>query len=234
MSYTTSAVVVAAGNGSRMNSSVKKPFMQLCGKPLITYCLDVLEKSKLIDSIVLVINKQDIGYVKDNIVEKFGYMKIIKIAEGGSTRQESVYNGLMGCPDPDVVLIHDAARPFLENDLIKRSIEDARDFGASAAGIPVTNTVKIADKHDFVQETLDRHRAWEIQTPQTFRAGLFLEACRSAREKGIVRTDDAGLVEELGLKVRITRGNENNIKITTRKDIFIAEQILKETLNQRR
>lgn len=234
MSYKTSAVVVAAGNGSRMNSTVKKPFMDLCGRPLITYCLDALEKSQLIDSIVLVINKQDIGYVKDDIIAKFGYRKIIKIAEGGSTRQESVYNGLMECTDPDIILIHDAARPFLDRDLIRRSIEDACDFGASAVGIPVTNTVKMADENDFIEETLDRRRAWEIQTPQTFRAGLLLEACRSAREKGIVCTDDAGLVEESGHKVRITRGNENNIKITTHKDIFIAEQILKETLNQRR
>jgi 2-C-methyl-D-erythritol 4-phosphate cytidylyltransferase len=232
MSHITTAVVVAAGNGSRMNSTVKKPFIELCEKPLVSYCLDVLESSPIIDNIVLVVNRQDSIYVQENIIKRFGYKKIIKVAKGGNTRQESVYNGLMECPYCDIVLIHDAARPFIDHDMIRRSVEDAHAFGASVIGVPVTNTIKMADENGFIETTLDRNKAWEVQTPQTFRAKLFLEACGYAREKGIVRTDDAGLVEEFGLKVKITKGHENNIKVTTKKDLYTAEQILKETGKQ--
>ena len=226
MSYLTTAVVVAAGNGTRMKTDKKKPFIELRGKPILTYCLDVFESSELIDNIVLVANSEDHDFIQEHIIDKYGY-SIIKLAKGGKTRQESVYNGLMNSPYCDIVLIHDAARPFIDEKTISRSISDAHDFGASVVCIPVVNTIKTADDNGFVENTIDRLKAWAAQTPQTFRAKLFLEAAEYAREHEIECTDDACLVESFGLKVKITEGNENNIKITTMKDLFVAEQILK-------
>lgn len=225
MSFITTAIVVAAGNGKRMKNAKKKPFIELCGKPILTYCLDVFEKSNLIDNIILVANTEDHKFIQESIIDKYGYT-IIEFAEGGETRQESVYNGLMKSPYCDIVLIHDAARPFVDEDIISRSIADAHDFGASVVCAPAINTIKTADDNGFVDNTLNRIKAWEAQTPQTFRAKLFLEAAEYAKNHKIVCTDDACLVESFGLKVKITIGNDNNIKITTMKDLFIAQRIV--------
>ena len=228
MPYTTTAIVVAAGNGDRMKSEIRKPFLKIGGRPVITYCLDLFEKSGLIDNVVLVLNSNDIDYYRNDIAEHYEYLKIVKIVKGGGTRQESVYNGLIECPFCDIVLIHDAARPFIDEQTLERSISDAHDYGASVVGIPMSDTVKMTDENGFIESTLNRENIWHAQTPQTFRAKLILEASEYAREKGIRCTDDACLIESFGLKVKLTRGNENNIKITTPKDLLLAEQILKE------
>lgn len=228
MQITTTAIVVAAGNGTRMKSDRRKPMMEIAGRPILTYCLDTFEKSAAINNIIVVLNTGDIGYFNDTLSLLYRYEKIIKTVKGGKTRQESVFNGLQVCPGCDIVLIHDGVRPFIEEAVIRQTISDAYSFGASIVGVPVTNTIKYTDENGFIEMTPDRERLWEAQTPQTFRAGLFIEACENAVKKKIECPDDACLMESYGLKVVMTRGNDDNIKITTRKDIYIAEQILKE------
>jgi len=195
MSYLTTAIVVAAGNGDRMKSEIRKPFLKIGGRPIITYCLDLFERSASIDNIVLVLNRNDLEYYRNEIAGEYEYPKIVKIVEGGGTRQESVYNGLIECPFCDIVLIHDAARPFIDEQTLTRSISDARDYGASVVGVPMTDTVKMTDEDGFIESTLKREDIWRAQTPQTFRAKLILEASEYAREKGVVCTDDACLME---------------------------------------
>ena len=160
MSYLTTAVVVAAGNGTRMKTDKKKPFIELRGKPILTYCLDVFESSELIDNIVLVANSEDHDFIQEHIIDKYGY-SIIKLAKGGKTRQESVYNGLMNSPYCDIVLIHDAARPFIDEKTISRSISDAYDFGASVVSIPVVNT------HIVINNFVSINCCYAISTPNT-------------------------------------------------------------------
>ena len=227
-SYKTTALVVAGGSGTRMNSSINKPYLMLSGKHIISYCLETFEASTSIESIILVVNKNDYEYVKDRITKKERYQKIACVVTGGSTRQDSVYAGLMECLDTDIILIHDAVRPFINEELIKSAVADAVDFGAGVVAVPVTNTIKQADEYSFVKITHNRQELWEVQTPQTFKAGLIIEAYRLAKEKGLTFTDDASVIEHFGQKVRITPGNENNIKITSPKDLLLAELILRE------
>lgn len=227
-SYTTTALVVAAGSGTRMKSRINKPYLMLSGKHIISYCLDAFEASSVIDAIVLVVNANDHEYVMERVLKKTCYSKITAVTAGGSTRQESVYAGLMACPDSDIILIHDSVRPFISDEMIKRAVTDAAIFGAGVVAVPVTNTIKQADGDLFVKSTPERKDLWEVQTPQTFKAGLIIEAYRRVREQSLTFTDDASVAEHAGHKVRITAGSVDNIKITSPKDLLLAELILRE------
>ena len=198
----TVAVVLAAGSGSRMNSDVKKQYMEIGGKPLIYYSLKTFEES-LIDDIVLVVSRGDIDYVRTEIVQKFGFDKVTAIVEGGLYRYHSVRLGLeAAAPNCDYAFIHDGARPFLTNDIILRSLHAVKEFGACVVGMPVKDTIKIADEKGFASSTPDRNLTWMIQTPQVFSYKMILELYqRLDREegelmaKGINITDDAMVVE---------------------------------------
>ena len=225
-----SAVVLAAGKGSRMGTELPKQFLMIGGKPVIWYSLNCFQKSELIDEIILTAGKDWIGYCEDEIVGKYGLSKIRCVIEGGENRYDSVYNGLLACTEPDFVMIHDGARPFIMEDILARGLEGARKTGACVVGMPSKDTVKISDEEGFVRETPERSNVWIIQTPQIFRYTLIREAFDKLKNgsgfAGI--TDDAMVVERaMDTKIALAEGSYENFKITTPEDLILAERILK-------
>ncbi len=222
------AIVLAAGSGSRMKSKTKKQFMEIKGKPVIWYSLFEFEKSK-VDEIILVTGKEDIDYCKKEIVEKYNLKKIKNVVAGGSERYESVYNGLKEVTG-NIVLIHDGARPLINNEIIGRSIEGTIKSDACVVGVPVKDTIKRANKEGYIIDTPNRSELWITQTPQSFKTDLVKMAYKKMKEeleKGNTTlniTDDAMVVEEFTTnQVRFVQGDYKNIKVTTPEDIDIAE-----------
>jgi len=225
-----SAIIVAAGKGTRMNMDLNKVFIDICGKPVLARTLQVFEDCSLVNEIILVVNKEDIIYCKQDIIDAYDIQKVKTIVAGGAERQQSVYNGLAEVNENcDIVLVHDGARPFIRKEQIVSSIHDAWEFGASCVAVPSKDTLKIAEQGEFVKETLDRSVVWSVQTPQTFRYKLLKEAHDMAYKDNFLGTDDAVLVERLGWKIKLTMGSYENIKITTREDLIFAKAI---TLNR--
>lgn len=227
------AIILAAGQGKRMKTKVQKQFLMLQGKPLLYYSLACFQKSDEIQEIVVVTGKESIDYCRNEIIEKYGFTKVKSIAEGGKERYDSVYAGLEACSaDTDYVFIHDGARPFVTEDIIKRTKEGAVTYQACIAGMPSKDTVKIIDENNMVSATPERSRVWSVQTPQVFLYSLIKEAhdtARSVSMQGI--TDDAMVVEQYkNTPVRIVEGAYENIKITTPEDILVAEKILEKIL----
>lgn len=221
------AIVLAAGSGSRMKSSTKKQFMELKGKPILWYSLFAFEEYG-VDQIILVTGKEDIEYCKKEIVEQYGFKKVTDIVAGGRERYESVYNGL-GKVTGDIVLIHDGARPLISQDIIKRCIEGAIKNGACVAGMPVKDTIKIINDDKIVIDTPNRNYLWITQTPQSFMYELVKTAYDRMQESDFSNiTDDAMVVEQFTKhKVKFVEGDYSNIKITTPEDILVAESLLK-------
>ena len=222
------AIVLAAGSGSRMKSKTKKQFMEIKGKPVIWYSLFEFEKSR-VDEIILVTGKEDIDYCKKEIVEKYNLKKIKNVVAGGSERYESVYNGLKEVTG-NIVLIHDGARPLINNEIIERSIEGTIKSDACVVGVPVKDTIKRANKEGYIIDTPNRSELWITQTPQSFKTDLEKMAYKKMKEeleKGNTTlniTDDAMVVEEFTTnQVRFVQGDYKNIKVTTPEDIDIAE-----------
>ncbi|RHD13036.1 2-C-methyl-D-erythritol 4-phosphate cytidylyltransferase [Eubacterium ventriosum] len=222
------AIVLAAGSGSRMKSKTKKQFMEIKGKPVIWYSLFEFEKSR-VDEIILVTGKEDIDYCKKEIVEKYNLKKIKNVVAGGSERYESVYNGLKEVTG-NIVLIHDGARPLINNEIIERSIEGAIKSDACVVGVPVKDTIKRANKEGYIIDTPNRSELWITQTPQSFKTDLVKMAYKKMKEeleKGNTTlniTDDAMVVEEFTTnQVRFVQGDYKNIKVTTPEDIDSAE-----------
>lgn len=230
------AVVLAAGRGKRMRSSVQKQFMLLDGKPLLYYALSSFEQSR-IDDVLLVTGAQEVEFCRSQIVDKFGFSKVRGITAGGRERYHSVYEGLkelgkLGYGEEDCVLIHDGARPFVDGGMIERTCLDAVTYGACAAGMPSKDTVKLSDEEGFARLTPDRSTVWTIQTPQAFLYGLIKSAydkmmSREEYQQGI--TDDAMVMESMtDIRVRLTEGSYRNIKVTTPEDMAVAEAFLRE------
>ena len=222
------AIVLAAGSGSRMKSKTKKQFMEIKGKPVIWYSLFEFEKSR-VDEIILVTGKEDIDYCKKEIVEKYNLKKIKNVVAGGSERYESVYNGLKEVTG-NIVLIHDGARPLINNEIIERCIEGTIKSDACVVGVPVKDTIKRANKEGYIIDTPNRSELWITQTPQSFKTDLVKMAYKKMKEeleKGNTTlniTDDAMVVEEFTTnQVRFVQGDYKNIKVTTPEDIDIAE-----------
>lgn len=222
------AIVLAAGQGKRMNSSVQKQFLMLKGKPLLYYSLACFQKSKDIEDIILVTGKECIDFCKQEIIELYGFTKVSKVVAGGKERYDSVYAGLCACEDTDYVFIHDGARPFVTEEIISRAKDAVLEFQACIVGMPSKDTVKIADADQMVKETPNRSTVWNIQTPQAFSYTLIKEAHKIARTQNMEAiTDDAMVVETYkNAPVRLVEGAYENIKITTPEDILIAEKFL--------
>ncbi len=220
------AIVPAAGESKRMGE--KKELLLLGGKPILAHTLKPLEDHPQISEIILVVDEKSIEKCKSEIVEKYVFKKVKEVVVGGKERQDSVYNGLQKITkDCDIVLIQDGARPFLTEDLITRSIEEVEKHNAAAVAVSCIDTIKFAHKEkDMALETLDREYLWMAQTPQTFRYELILKAYEKAEEDNFKGTDDASLVERMGVPVKIVRGSYDNIKITTPQDLILAEAIL--------
>ena len=222
------AIIVSAGKGQRFMEGRKKQFFLLADKPILTHTLDKFENCPLIDSILLVVGQEDMDYCLKEIIEKNRYRKISQIVPGGKRRQDSVKNGMDALSrDANIVVIHDGVRPFVTRGMIEDSIHSAQRFGAVVLAMPVKETIKIANADGTVLKTLDRESLWQIQTPQTFQAHVIIEAYQKATENGFVGTDDASLVERLGMKVHILPGSYTNIKITTPEDLILANLFLR-------
>lgn len=232
------AIVLAAGSGKRMQSDVKKQYIEIDGKPLIYYALQTFEKSEVITDVILVTGADDIDYCKNEIVERFSFSKVRKIAEGGKERYHSVMAGLDvlaemgGC---DYVFIHDGARPFVDEEMLKRLHTEVKATEACVAAVKSKDTIKIANSAGYVVSTPNRNLTWIIQTPQVFEYELIKEAYGILKEEecglpcqGIVVTDDAMVVETWTKhKVKLTEGSYENIKVTTPEDLITAEVFVK-------
>lgn len=229
MKGTTTAIVLAAGQGKRMNSDIQKQYLLLNEKPLIYYALKAFEESE-IDKIILVVGAGEAEYCQKEIVEQFHFQKIVAITEGGKERYHSVYEGLKAFEPCDVVLIHDGARPLIDCSMIHAAIEGARRYQACVLAVPVKETIKEAGEQEFAAKTLDRSVLWGIQTPQAFSYELIFNAYQKLFEhpedqKGI--TDDAMVVETMtNYRVKLIRGSYSNIKVTTPEDLIIAQALL--------
>ncbi|MBW2984714.1 2-C-methyl-D-erythritol 4-phosphate cytidylyltransferase, partial [Candidatus Woesearchaeota archaeon] len=211
------ALITAAGKGTRMNSKLNKILLTLLDKTIIEETMEVFENCEEIDDIVLVANKDDIDQLK-KIIEKNQYKKIKKIIEGGEKRQDSVFNGLKSIEnanDDDVILIHNGANPLVDEETISECIVQAKEHGAAVAALPAKDTIKEVEE-GFVKQTLNRKRIWQMQTPQAIKYSLAKEAFEKAYRDNFYGTDDVGLVERLGKKVKIVECNDENIKITTK------------------
>ncbi len=221
----TIAIVPAAGSGRRLGTAAKKPFVLLDGKPIISYALKTLNSSKYIDAIIVASERSCIEKV-EKIAKHFKINKLIETVAGGKTRFESVRNCVKKInPAFDIVLIHDAARPFLDEATIKRSIAAAKKFGASVVAVRESDTVKLSDNKLFVAKTLDRRRIFRAQTPQVLRYSIARRAFgRAASRSGV--TDDVSIAERIGERVKIVEGSYANIKITTKEDMKFAKGLL--------
>lgn len=224
------AVVLAAGQGKRMQSKVQKQFLEIKGYPVLYYSLKCFQESELIQEIILVTGEESIDYCKKEIVEKYHLKKVSCVIAGGKERYDSVYEGLLACEGCDYVFIHDGARPFISEQILRRGLDGAKENGACAVGVLSKDTIKLADENGYIKETPDRNRVWLIQTPQIFSYPLIRKAHDSIRKKDMSSvTDDAMVVEqETGVKVRLAEGSYQNIKITTPEDLVIANSFLEE------
>lgn len=237
------AVVLAAGQGKRMGTKVAKQYLEVGGRPLLYYTLRAFEKSPLIDAIVLVVGDAgQISFCKNEIVNTYHFKKVDTITIGGKERYDSVFCALSviademcGAAREGYVFIHDAARPFVTQEILERCLKAVAEHEACVAAMPVKDTIKIADEEGFARSTPRRDLLWTVQTPQTFSFPLIYQAyCRMAQdrerlaEKGIKITDDAMVVETFtDQKVKLVEGSYENIKVTTPEDLRVAEVFLR-------
>ena len=222
------AIVPAAGSGKRLGLRQKKPFVLLKGKPLIYYALKALNSSGMVDQIYVAAQSSETHRL-NNLVKRYNLNKVKKIIIGGRTRYESVGNCIREAGDGfDLVLVHDAARPLLEGATITGSVKLALKYGACVSAVPESDTVKLVSDNLFIRKTLDRNRVFRAQTPQTFRMELMKKAYASRATHGArgKMTDDSGLLEATGCRVKILKSSYRNIKITTKIDLELAEVLL--------
>lgn len=220
-------VIVAAGTGSRMKKDINKQFIKLKNKEIVAHTIEKFYNSENIDDIVVIIREDEEEYFNKNIKEKYGFTNI-KVAHGGNERQDSVFNGIkMLKKECDVVLIHDGARPFVTDDIIKRSINKANEHNAIVVGVKVKDTIKVVSDNGNIVDTPNRSYLWAVQTPQVFKYDIITKAYEDAYNNNYYGTDDAMLVERIGYNVKMIEGSYNNIKITTQEDLEFGEQILK-------
>lgn len=229
MAKKTGAVVLAGGQGKRMNSSLQKQYMMLAGKPLIAYALEAFERSA-VDKIVLVVRDGEEEYVRREILAPLQLKKVTAVVKGGRERYHSVYEGLRALHGCDIVLIHDGARPLVTEEIIGRAMEEAGRSGACVVGMPVKDTIKISDEDGYAAGTPDRARLWQIQTPQAFSYDLVHRAYDQIiahEELQVGITDDAMVVEsQTDHKVKLIEGSYENLKVTTPEDLVLAEALL--------
>ena len=242
------AIVLAAGRGKRMNSKVAKQYLLLQEKPILYYALKQFEDS-FIDDIILVTGAEDIAYCREEIVAKFGFTKVRNVVAGGKERYHSVHQGLVAAGEllsnacsgqsdlgeEACIYIHDGARPFIHEDILMRAKESVEQHGSGVVGMPVKDTIKIADEAGFAVSTPKRSLVWQVQTPQCFLYSIIMPAYAKLIEteeellaQGVAITDDAMVVRKYaGADVFLMEGEYENIKITTPEDIMIAEEFLK-------
>ncbi len=220
-------IIPSGGTGERFGANIPKPLISLGGVPIIVRTLNVFEQHPFIEGIVLVIH-EDFCLEYKRVIEEFGFKKVKAVINGGTTRTQSVREGLKNIPlDVTMVMVHDGVRPLVSCDVIDRALDALKDVTAAVAGIPVVSTLKaINATTGIVSETLDRSLVWEIQTPQIFTTDVL----KLAYQEDFLATDDAAMVENIGGQVKVFLGDERNIKITTPMDLVIAQALLEDSI----
>lgn len=224
------AIIPAAGRGKRLGGKIKKQFLTLCDHPVAVHTLTAFQHSPLIDDIICICSKEDLS-IFERLVSDHGLIKVTKILPGGERRQDSVWAGvshLAERSDPnDLIAVHDGVRPLVTPQLIEKVIEAAKGEGSAVAALPVTDSLKQVSSDKMVLKSLPRENVWAMQTPQVFRLGILLKAYRTAAQEGFEATDEAMLVERLGLPIRCVEGSIENVKITLPSDLETAEIFLR-------
>lgn len=219
-----SAIIVAAGSGTRIKSNIKKQFILIKDKPILFYSLLAFENCSYIDEIILVLSKDYIEFFEYEIKNKY-FFKKVKVVSGGLERQDSVLNGLQQTDkNSEIILVHDGVRPFVNEKNITDIINKTIETGAAILAVKVKDTVKIVE-NGIVTSTPDRATLYNVQTPQGFKKEILLNAFAN-RKDGIIVTDESKLVEMYGNKVSVVEGSYENIKITTKEDLLFANGIL--------
>lgn len=220
------AIVPAAGLGRRAGGDVPKQFLPLRGIPILTRTLLNLTRSTLVDALILVVPPGAEDWCQQHILAPYSLPRIIETVPGGAERQESVFRGLERVvPKTQIVIIHDGVRPFISPELLRRTAEAAEEFRAAVAAVAAVETIKVVES-GFIRETPSRDRLWIAQTPQAFHGDLIQEAYHRAAADGFRATDDAMLVERLGIPIKVVPSYPENIKITTAEDFERGEHIL--------
>ncbi|HEX2896893.1 MAG TPA: 2-C-methyl-D-erythritol 4-phosphate cytidylyltransferase [candidate division Zixibacteria bacterium] len=225
------AVIVAAGKSVRFGGQIPKQFCEVTGKPLLAWTISAFERAASIDQIILVVDDENYDNSRKNIIEKYKYKKVSQMVIGGTSRRGSVYNALKAILSPaGIVAIHDGARPLVEPKDIDRVVESAKKYKAAMLAVPVTDTVKLVDG-DIIVKTLERGKIWLAQTPQAFEFELIKKAHENFRGKSEDITDDASLLENTGIKVKVIEPSSPNPKVTTPEDLVYVEAILRRRTN---
>lgn len=210
-----------------MGGAVPKQFLSIGGLPLIVHSLRTLQASSVIDAIVLAVPQADLAYCQSDIVDAHRFTKVIKVVAGGQERQDSVRNALAVLDDQvEIVVVHDAVRPFLTERMLEGVVAAARATGAAIIALPMRDTVKYVGADHVIERTVDRRPLWLAQTPQAFRRDWLQEAHRRAQIEAVPATDDASLLEWMGRSVTVVEGSGENIKVTRPEDMIIGEAIL--------
>lgn len=220
------AVIAAAGRSTRMGED--KLLLSLGEEPVLVHTLRVFQAAPEIAEVV-VVTRQDMIVPVAQLCKDGGLDKVTKVIAGGQTRTESVRLGILELTcDPELIAIHDGARPFVTGEMIRDTVAAAKRYGAAAPAVPLTDTVKELDADGLAARTVDREALRAVQTPQIFQEGLIRAALQKALDDGVALTDDCAAVERLGMKVMLTPGNGENIKLTTPADLVYARAILEE------
>src|SRR5882757_4374256 len=222
-----SAIIVAAGKGTRMGANVDKLWLEVAGRPVVAHTWKKFNDAKCVDEIILVV-RDGMQPEFSKLAAQFKFQKPFQLVVGGVERQDSVWNGLEAVsPKTEIVAIQDAARPCTTGELIAATIEAARETGAAVAAQPVTDTIKETVDGKIISRTVDRSKLWSVQTPQTFRVEVIRRAIATAREKNLILTDDTAACELIGQAVRLVKGATPNPKVTVPADLPFVESLLK-------
>jgi 2-C-methyl-D-erythritol 4-phosphate cytidylyltransferase len=224
------AIVLAAGDGRRLGGDTPKAYLPIAGRPLVLRTLDRMFAASSVGTVVLVVAAEHRARCESLLRSDAGIKDQRWLLQtGGATRQESAKRGLERVgSDVEIVLIHDAARPFVFVGLIDRCVEAAVQKAAVVVGLPVRDTIKAVSPQQWIQSTPDRRDLWEIQTPQAFRRELIASAHEHAAREGARVTDDAMVVERIGTPVYVLEGERTNFKITVPEDVWLAETLIRE------
>ena len=229
----TVAIILAAGQGKRMESKIAKQYLEINDRPILYYTLNAFQNS-FIDEIILVVMEGETLFCQKEIVDKYQFTKVKTIIPGGKERYHSVYQGLLAAENASYVFIHDGARPFISKEVLAHSYEAVLEYGSCVVGVPVKDTIRIVDGNEFTAMTPNRNRVWAVQTPQVFEYEKIRNAYEElilkeleVLEQGISITDDAMVFELFSNeKVKMIFGSYENIKITTPEDLKIAKALL--------
>ncbi len=224
------AIIAAAGKGERIKADRPKQYLLISGLSILGHTLIAFDRARLFDNIFLVVPGGDFDFCREKIIPPLNLKKYPRLVAGGNRRQDSVWRGILAADDPGgIVLVHDGARPFIGKEDILKCIRGAETRGACVLGRPCSDTAKRVNRGGVIEKTVDRDGLWLAQTPQAFKYDLIKRAFEKAARESFSATDEAGLVERMGIGVKMEKGPEKNIKITTREDLLIARAIFEQS-----